>query len=360
MAEERAALEQGASGLPLEGKVALVAGATRGAGRGIARALAEAGAFVFCTGRSAAGHPRGMDRPETLDETVALIEQAGGRGVAARVDHTREEEVAQLVARVRNEAGRLDVLVNSIWGADPMIDWSKRFWEVDLGKIGAYLDQTLVSHVITNRHLAPLMVEADRGLIIEVIDGHFAGYRGHILYDMTKAGLVRLAYGMAAELVRTGVTALSLSPGFLRSEAVLEHFGVGEDNWRDAIAKDPYFEESETPRLVGRAAAALAADPDVKRKAGLICFASDLAREYGFTDVDGRVPDFPKLFDAKVSELAAAPQLDEQGKFLVWARYWQIHRDPARRELAMSLAKALGLEGLGPGLGPGPAPAARA
>ena len=330
----------------------LVAGATRGAGRGIARALGEAGALVYCTGRSSAGHPKGMDRPETIDETAALIREAGGKAVAVRVDHTREEEVARLAERVRDETGRLDVLVNSIWGADPMVDWAHSFWEIDLAQLRPYLDQTLVSHLITNRHLAPLMVEADRGLIVEVIDGHFAGYRGHILYDLVKASLARLAYGMAMELVRTGVTALAVSPGFLRSEAVLEHFGVTEDSWRDAIAKDPYFAQSETPALVGRAVVALACDPQVKRKAGLIHFASDLAREYGFTDIDGRTPDFPTMFDEQVAAMAQAPALDEQGRFLVWARYCQIHRDPARRELAAELARALGLEGLGPGLGP--------
>jgi NAD(P)-dependent dehydrogenase (short-subunit alcohol dehydrogenase family) len=248
--------------------------------------------------------------------------------------------------------GRLDVLVNSIWGADPMLDWAHRFWEIDLAKVRAYLDQTLISHVMTSRYLAPLMIETDRGLIVEVIDGHFAGYRGQILYDLVKSSLGRLAYGMAMELVRTRVTALCVSPGFLRSEAVLEHFGVREDNWRDAIAKDPFFAESETPLLVGRAVAALAADPDVGQKAGLIHFASDLARAYGFTDVDGRVPDFPRMFDAKVREMASTPPLDDEGRFLVWARYCQIHQDPARRELALLLAKALGLEGLGPGLAP--------
>ncbi|CAK4829120.1 unnamed protein product [Aphanomyces euteiches] len=337
---------------PLAGKVAVVAGATRGAGRGIARALGEAGALVYCTGRSAAGNARGMARPETIDETAALIEQDGGRAIAVQVDHTREEEVASLAARVRNEAGRVDVLVNSIWGADPMIDWSRRFWEVDLTNIRGYLDQTLITHVITCRHFTPLMIEANRGLIVEVIDGHFAGYRGHILYDMVKASLARLSYGMALELAQTGVTALSLSPGFLRSEAVLEHFGVREDNWREAIAKDPYFAESETPLLVGRAAAALAADPQVRLKAGLIHFASDLAREYGFTDVDGSVPDFPRLFDANVAGIAATRPLDDEGRYLLWARYCQIHQDPARHELAQQLANALGLEGLGPGLAP--------
>lgn len=338
--------------LPLTGQVALVAGATRGAGRGIARALGEAGALVYCTGRSAVGYPKGMDRPETIDQTVELIEEAGGRAIAVRIDHTQEEEVASLAARVRKDAGQLDALVNSIWGADGLLDWAQRFWEIDLANLHAYLNQTLVSHVITNRHLAPLMVEADRGLIIEVIDGHFAGYRGHILYDLVKASLARLTYGMAVELAQTGVTALCLSPGFLRSEAVLEYFGVGEENWREAVAKDPYFAESETPRLVGRAAVSLAADPNVGRKAGLIHFASDLAREYGFTDIDGRVPDFPTLFDAKVKEIASSPPMDEEGRSLVSARYWQIHQDPARRQLALLLAQALGLQDLGSGLAP--------
>ncbi len=336
----------------LAGRVALVAGATRGAGRGIARALAEAGAVVYCTGRSAVGHPKGMNRAETIDETVSLIEQSGGRAHGLRVDHTREQEVAALAARIRTEAGRLDVLVNSIWGADPMINWAHRFWEIDLSDIHTYVNQTLISHIITNRHLAPLMVEANRGLIVEVIDGHFAGYRGHILYDLAKASLARLAYGMASELVQSGVTALALSPGFLRSEAVLEHFAVNEENWRDAVTTDPFFAESETPVLVGRAVAALAADPLVHSKAGLIHFAADLAREYGFTDVDGRVPNFPHLLDVKVREIASTPPLDDYGRFLVSARYWQIHQDPAKRELAVLLARALGLQNLGAGLAP--------
>jgi NAD(P)-dependent dehydrogenase (short-subunit alcohol dehydrogenase family) len=299
-----------------------------------------------------------MDRPETIEETAELITQAGGAAVAVPLDHTQEEAVASLAATLRSETGRLDVLVNSIWGADPMVDWGKSFWKLDLAKVRAYLDQTLVSHLITNRHFAPLMVEAKRGLIVEVIDGHFAGYRGHVLYDLVKAALARLAYGMAMELARTAVTALAVSPGFLRSEAVLDHFGVREQSWRDAIEKDPYFAESETPLLVGRAVAALAADPEVGRKAGLIHFASDLAREYGFTDVDGRTPDFPRLFDARAAAMAAAPaSLDDEGRYLLWARYCQIHQDPARRELATSLSKALGLEHLGPGLAPAGAPA---
>lgn len=332
--------------------MALVAGGTRGAGRGIARALGEAGALVYCTGRSSPGHARGMDRPETIDETAALIEQAGGRAIAVRVDHGRDDEVAALAERIRREAGRLDVLVNGIWGADPMVDWGQRFWEIDPSKVRGYVDQTVVTHVITSRYLAPLLVEADRGLIVEVVDGHFAGYRGQILYDLTKAALVRLAYGMAMELVGTGVTALALSPGFLRSEAVLDHFGVREESWRDAIAKDPYFAESETPALVGRATVALAADPHVKEKAGLTLFASDLARDYGFTDVDGRVPDFPRFFDEQMRALTARPSLTDEERFLMRARYAQIHRDPSRRELAAALARALDLGDLGPGVGP--------
>lgn len=332
--------------LPLSGQVALVAGATRGAGRGIARALGEAGALVYCTGRSTADSAGGMARPETIDETAALIEEAGGRAIAVRIDHTREKEVAGLAARIKENEGRLDVLANSIWGADPMIDWSKRFWEVALANVSEYLNQTLTSHLLTCRHLAPLMISANRGLIVEVIDGHFAGYRGHILYDLTKASLARFAYGMSVELTKTGVTALAISPGFLRSEAVLEHFGVSESNWRDGIATDPYFAESETPSLVGRAIATLAADPQVRRKAGRIHFASDLAREYGFRDVDGRVPDFPRLLDANVEKIASKAPLNEEDRSLLWARYWQIHQDPTRRELALKLAEALGLEEL--------------
>ena len=339
--------------LPLSGQVAVVAGATRGGGRGIARALGAAGAFVYCTGRSSSGHPdKGLDRPETIEETAAMIVAAGGQAAAVRVDHTKEDQVVALASRVRSEQGRLDVLVNSIWGGDSLTNWSHRFWEVDLSRVSAYVDQTVISHLITCRHLAPLMIEANRGLIVEVIDGHFAGYRGHILYDLVKAGLARFAYGMAMELIPTGVTALALTPGFLRSEAVLEHFGVGESNWRDAIAKDPYFAQSESPLLVGRATAALAADARVRSKAGLIHFASDLAREYGFTDVDGTVPDFPAMFDQNVAEIIANPPMTEMGRFYVWARYFQIHQDPERGALARQLASALDLKDLSPALAP--------
>ncbi len=292
-----------------------------------------------------------MDRAETIDETADRIHSAGGQATALRVDHTNESEVKELADRIRSESGRLDILVNSIWGADPLVQWGSSFWEIDVAEIQPFINQTVLSHVVTNRHLVPLMVEADSGLIVEMIDGHMQGYRGQILYDMVKAALGRLAYGMAMELVGKGVTSLALSPGFLRSEAVLEHFGVSEDNWRDAVSKDPYFGESESPLLTGRALVALASDPSVKQKAGQMLFASDLAREYKFADYDGRVPDFHGLFDQKVCEMMAAP-LDDVARYYLWARYCQIHQETRYGELAQELAAALELEELGPALGP--------
>lgn len=337
---------------PLEGKVALVAGATRGAGRGIACMLGAAGALVYCTGRSVAGLASPMGRPETLEETAALVEAHGGRAVAVRVDHTQEDEVAALVARIAAEQGRLDILVNDIWGGDPMVDWSTKFWSLDIGKVRALVDQAVVSHMITARHAAPLILEQGAGLIVEVSDGHHDGYRGHVPYDLVKNAVNRLAYAMAWDLQGTGVTALALCPGFLRSEAVLDHFGVTEANWRDAIAKDPFFAESESPFLAGRAVAALAADPRVHLKAGQVLFASDLAQEYGFTDLDGRRPEFHSMFARVTAELAARDgELGPDQRFLVLARYMQVHRDPAQAPQARRLAAKLGLSGLGPGLG---------
>ena len=338
---------------PLDGKVALVAGATRGAGRGIACMLGAAGATVYCSGRSVAGQPSPMNRPETIDETAALVDAQGGRGVAVRADHTREEEVKALVARIEAEQGRLDVLVNDIWGGDSMTDWGARFWEQDIAKARTLVDQAVFSHLITARHAAPLMIKGDRGLIVEVTDGHHEGYRGQILYDLVKSSVNRLAYAMAWDLRGTGVTALAVSPGFLRSEAVLAHFGVEEANWRDAIAKDPFFGESETPLFVGRAVAALAADPDVARRAGQVLFAADLAAAYGFTDVDGRTPAFFPMLKRRTAELAAkAGPLEEGERFLVLARYLQIHREPSGAAEAQALAAKLGFDDLGPGLGP--------
>ncbi|HXQ13795.1 MAG TPA: SDR family oxidoreductase [Caulobacteraceae bacterium] len=344
---------------PLQGKVALVAGATRGAGRGIACMLGAAGAVVYCTGRTAAGQASPMSRPETIEETAALVGRHGGEGVAIRTDHTREEEVTALIARIEHERGRLDVLVNDIWGGDPMVDWSAKFWQLDIGTVRALVEQAVMTHLITARHAAPLMVRQGAGLIVEVSDGHHDGYRGQLLYDLVKNTVNRLGYAMAWDLHGTGVTALTLCPGFLRSEAVLDHFGVAEANWRDAIAKDPFFAESESPFFVGRAVASLAADPAAHRKAGQVLFAADLAEEYGFTDIDGRMPAFHPMFERVAAKLAdGVGELEPNERFLVLARYMQIHREPAQAGKARALAAKLGFAELGPGLGPSPAGAA--
>lgn len=324
--------------LPLQGQVAVVAGATRGAGRGIARMLGAAGATVYCTGRSVKGRPATPGRPETLEDTAELVTAAGGQGIAFRADHTVESEVEQLFARIRAEAGRLDILVNDIWGGDALTEWGKPFWELSTARGMELLERAVHTHIITSRHGAPLMVERGSGLIVEVTDGDTAGYRGNLFYDLAKNAVIRLATAMAADLHAHPVTALALTPGFLRSEAVLDHFGVREENWRDAIAKDPYFAESETPAFVGRAVAALAADPDVGEKGGGLFSSWDLAREYGFTDVDGRQPHWGSFFRSQVRRiLEAETPPDDMDRFVVQTRLWQTERDPAAGEEARRL-----------------------
>lgn len=322
----------------LEGAVALVAGATRGAGRGIARALGEAGATVYCTGRSSREAPdAGMaGRPETIEGTAERVDEAGGRGIAARVDHTVEEEVEALAARIREEAGRLDILVNDVWGGDPLTEWGTPFWELDLEKGRQMLDQAVFSHVITSRHLVPLLLETERAsgrgagnprggagdprggagdgetrpgpggrLIVEVTDGDHHGYRGNLFYDLVKTTVVRLAFAQAWELRHRGVAAVAVTPGFLRSEAMLDHFGVTEESWEEAAERDPNFAHSETPLFVGRAVAALAADPDVGEKNGRVLASWDLAQEYGFDDADGRRPHWGRHFREAYGEYQA-------------------------------------------------------
>ncbi len=315
---------------PLKDRVAVVAGATRGAGRGIARMLGAAGATVYCTGRSVRGHPATPGRPETLEETAEWVTAEGGRGIAVRTDHTVESEVERLFARVRHEAGRLDVLVNDIWGGDALTEWGKPFWELSIAQGQSLLERAVDTHIITSRHGAPLMVERNAGLIVEVTDGDTFGYRGNLFYDLAKHAVVRLAYAMAADLQAHGVTALAITPGFLRSEAVLDHFGVAEADWRDAIEKDEYFAESETPCYVGRAIAALAADPNVAEKSGGLFSSWNLAMEYGFTDVDGRRPDWGTFFLRKVREILErdAPP-DEMDAFVVRSRLHQAELDPS-------------------------------
>jgi NAD(P)-dependent dehydrogenase (short-subunit alcohol dehydrogenase family) len=341
----------------LDGQVALVAGATRAAGRGIALELAAAGAKVYCTGRSTQGRPATPGRTETIDETADMIADAGGAAVAVRVDHMMEVEVEALAALVRSQEGRLDILVNDIWGGDGLIDWGAKFWAVDIAKARRVLDQALFSHLITSRHLAPLMVEAKRGLIVEVTDGEMSGYRGQLLYDLVKSSVNRLAYDMAWDLVGTGVTALAVTPGFLRSEAMLDRFSLTEANWREAV-KDPKFAHpdfafSESPRFVGRAIAALAADPDVAAKAGTVLFADDLADEYGFDDLDGSRPHFWRSMEAWLErEMASEGKLDPRVRWVAESRYMNVHLTPARAGQARAYAERLGLDSLGAGLRP--------
>ncbi len=282
---------------PLKGTIAVVAGATRGAGRGIACMLGEAGATVYCTGRSVRGKPATVNRPETVEETAEMVSARGGVGIPVQVDHTSEDQVQGLFARVRAEQGRLDVLVNDVWGGDELTEWGKPFWELDLQKGFLMLQRAVHSHIITSRYAAPLMMERGQGLIVEITDGDTLAYRGNLFYDLVKVSIIRLAFAMAEELGEHHITSLALTPGFLRSEAMLDHFGVTEANWQDATKQDPYFIASETPFFVGRAVAALASDPDVYKKSGKVFSSWGLAQEYGFSDVDGRQPNMGKYFE---------------------------------------------------------------
>lgn len=294
---------------PLEGRIALVAGATRGAGRGIATMLGEAGATVYCTGRSVRGKlASGGDRPETIEETAELVTARGGRGIAVRTDHTVEAEVEALCERIRSESGRLDVLVNDVWGGDALIEWGKPFWETQAESARVLLERAVFSHILTSRHALPLLLESDRGLVVEITDGDSFGYRGNLLYDLIKMAVIRLAFGLSRELRKTRVTALAVTPGFLRSEAMLDLFGVTEENWREGAAHTPDFIASETPYFVGRAVAALAADPNVGSKAGRVWSSWVLSREYGFTDIDGSRPDWGAYFEKKYGR---SPVADE-------------------------------------------------
>ncbi|ADD27114.1 SDR family oxidoreductase [Meiothermus ruber] len=296
----------------LKEKIVVVAGATRGCGRGIAVELGAAGATVYCTGRSTRGNPSDLNRPETIEETAELVTKAGGTGIAVRVDHTQEAQVKALFEQVKAEQGRLDILVNDVWGGDGLIEWGKPFWEMDMALGWRLLERSVYSHLLTSRYAVPLMLEQNSGLIVEVTDGDTLNYRGNFFYDLVKTTVIRLAHNMAEEFkgqrinvlgqpnpVRANITALALTPGFLRSEAMLEHFGVSEANWRDAIAQDPYYAESETPHYIGRAVVALATDPKVHEKAGQALATWHLSREYGFTDIDGRAPHWQEFYEGK-------------------------------------------------------------
>lgn len=282
---------------PLIGKVAVVAGATRGAGRGIATMLGEAGATVYCTGRSVRGQlASGANRPETIEETAEMVTGYGGVGIPVQVDHLVEEQVKTLFERVQAEQGGLDILVNDIWGGDELAAWGPSFWELDVAQGLRMLQVGIHTHIITAKYGAPLLIARGGGLLVEITDGDGANYRGSFYYDLVKSTVIRIAYIMAEELRPHGVSAVAVTPGFLRSEAMLDHFGVTEANWRDGARKDPHFIASETPYFVGRAVAALAADPNVAQKSGGVYASWTLSDEYGFEDMDGRRPHWGRYF----------------------------------------------------------------
>ena len=279
---------------PLEGKVALVAGGTRAAGRGIAVALGAAGATVYVTGRTTRSQPSEMKRPETIEETAEMVDAAGGRGIAVQVDHLVPEQVKALVERIDREQGALHVLVNDIWGATVM-EWNKTVWESTLDVGLRMLRLGVDTHAITSHFALPLLIRKPGGLVVEVTDGtaeYNAGrYRVSFFYDLAKASVLRMAFALAHELEPHGATAVSLTPGWLRSEAMLDAYQVREENWRDATKAQPHFAITESPTYVGRAVAALAADPKVARWNGQSLSSGQLAKVYGFTDADGSRPD---------------------------------------------------------------------
>ncbi|MFC4114537.1 SDR family oxidoreductase [Nonomuraea zeae] len=290
----------------LRGRVAVVAGATRGAGRGIAAALGEAGATVICTGRSTAtgNSASDYDRPETIEETAGLVTSLGGTGIPIRTDHLRSDEVRHLADRIRGEHGHIDVLVNNVWGAEVLkggpADWNTPIWEHDLDAGLRILRLGVTTHLITSHHLLPLLIDRPGGLLVEVTDGTAAYNAGHyrisVFYDLAKVAVNRLAFSQGHELSPHDATAVAITPGWLRSEMMLDNYGVTEDDWREALrpggdGAPPGFASSESPRYVGRAVAALAADPDRRRWNQQSVTSARLAREYGFTDIDGSRPD---------------------------------------------------------------------
>ncbi|MFI7249928.1 SDR family oxidoreductase [Micromonospora chalcea] len=289
---------------PLTGKVALVAGATRGAGRQIAVQLGAAGATVYVTGRTTRERRSEMDRPETIEETGELVTAAGGTGIAVAVDHLDPEQVRALVERIDAEQGRLDVLVNDVWGADPLITWEKPVWEQPLDAGFRTLRLAVDTHIITSHFALPLLIRNPGGLVVEVGDGtkehNDSEYRLSVFYDLAKVSVNRLGFSQAHELAPHGCTAVALTPGWLRSEAMLEHYGVTEATWRDGAKTEPHFVMSETPAFVGRAVAALAADPDRARWNGQSLDSGGLAQVYGFTDVDGSRPHWARYYEEVV------------------------------------------------------------
>ncbi|MGI5365555.1 SDR family oxidoreductase [Streptomyces iakyrus] len=280
---------------PLQGKVALVAGATRGAGRGIAVELGAAGATVYVTGRTTRERRSEYDRPETIEDTADLVTAAGGLGIAVPTDHLDRAQVTALVDRIAEEQDRLDVLVNDIWGGETLFEWDTPLWEHDLDKGLRLLRLAVETHAVTSHRALPLLLRNPGGLVVEVTDGtadyNADNYRVNFFYDLAKASVLRMAFALGHELGPRGATAVALTPGWLRSEIMLDGYGVSEENWRDALERVPHFAISETPHYVGRAVAALAADADVARWNGQSLSSGGLAQVYGFTDLDGSRPD---------------------------------------------------------------------
>jgi NAD(P)-dependent dehydrogenase (short-subunit alcohol dehydrogenase family) len=280
---------------PLAGRIALVAGATRGAGRGIAVELGAAGATVYVTGRTTRDRRSEYNRPETIEETAELVTQAGGTGIAVPTDHLVPEQVEALVARIDTEQGRLDVLVNDIFGGDFLAEWSVPVWEHSLDDGLRLLRLAIDTHLITAHYALPLLIRNRGGLVAEITDGtaeyNAENYRLNVYYDLAKVTPIRLARSWAHELREHGATAVCVTPGWLRSELMLDTYEVTEDNWRDALAKVPHFAISETPRFIGRGIAALAADPDRSRWNAKSTSSGELAKAYGVRDLDGSQPD---------------------------------------------------------------------
>ncbi|MBP1871981.1 NAD(P)-dependent dehydrogenase (short-subunit alcohol dehydrogenase family) [Ensifer adhaerens] len=279
----------------LKGKIALVAGATRGGGRGIAAELGAAGATVYVTGRTTRSQQSDYKRPETIEETAELVSALGGEGIAVQVDHLQSQEVKALVERIRTEQGRLDILVNDIWGGENLFEWNKPVWDHDLDNGLKLLRLAIDTHLITAHHALPLMIENSGGLLVEVTDGtaeyNAEHYRLSPFYDLAKVAANRMAWAHAKDLEPHGATAISITPGWMRSEMMLEHFQVTEETWPEATKLQPHFVISESPRFVGRAIAAVAADPQKARWNGQSLSSGSLAQAYGFTDLDGSRPD---------------------------------------------------------------------
>jgi NAD(P)-dependent dehydrogenase (short-subunit alcohol dehydrogenase family) len=291
---------------PLAGRVALVAGATRGCGRAIAVELGKLGATVYGTGRSTRAGRSPMNRSETIEDTAELVTAAGGEGIAVRCDHSDADDVGALVGRIRGDHARLDILVNDVWGGDPFVQWDKPLWEHPLDATLGVLRNGIETHLITSSLAIPLMLEGTGGLVVEVGDGKYdVPYRTNMPYDLVKTVVARMGPALAHELRPHGVTALTVTPGFLRSESMLEHFGVTEQTWREAAERVPHFDHSETPHLLGRGIAALAADPDRHRFAGQNLGSWDLMHLYDLVDADGNRPDWGAVDRAARQEMLA-------------------------------------------------------